>query len=73
MSTVLYLGPAENGVDYAAGYTLVTAELAEQDGLRISAPLVNHRNTHLEIGMAVRLTWIERDGHPVPALEPASL
>jgi hypothetical protein len=72
MSTVLYLGPAEDVIDYATGYSLVTAELVEQDGLRISAPLVNHGDTGLEIGMAVRLTWIERDGHPVPAFEPAA-
>jgi uncharacterized OB-fold protein len=71
MSTVLYLGPAQDLVDYAAGYTLVTAELIEQEGLRISAPLVHHGDTHPNIGMAVRLTWIERDGHPVPAFEPA--
>jgi uncharacterized OB-fold protein len=72
MSTVLYLGPAEDVVDYTAGYTLVTAELVEQEGLRISAPLVNRGDTGLGIGMAVRLTWIERDGHPLPAFEPAS-
>jgi uncharacterized OB-fold protein len=71
MSTVLYLGPAQDLVDYAGGYTLVTAELVEQEGLRISAPLVNHADTHPGIGMAIRLTWIERDGHSVPAFEPA--
>ena len=73
MSTVQYLGPAEDVVDYTAGYTLVTAELVEQEGLRITAPLVNRGDAGLEIGMAVRLTWIERDGHPLPAFEPASL
>ena len=71
MSTVLHLGPRGDVIDYAAGYTLVTAELMEQEGLRISAPLVNASNKDVAIGMAVRLTWIERDGHPLPAFEPA--
>lgn len=70
-STVLYIGPLPDELDYAGGYTLVTAELAEQDGLRVSAPLVRRREADLDIGMAVRLVWIERRGHPMPAFEPA--
>lgn len=70
MHTVLHLGPAAEGIDYEAGYTLVTAELVEQEGLRISAPLVNGGTTEPELGAPVRLTWVERDGHPLPAFEP---
>jgi hypothetical protein len=71
MSTVLHLGPRGDVIDYEAGYTLVTVELVEQEALRISAPLVNTGKTAAANGMAVRLTWIERDVHPLPAFEPA--
>ena len=47
-------------------------ELAEQPGLRYLAPVVGCQFDAITMDMPVRLTWIERDGHRVPAFEPAS-
>ena len=59
------------GVDYMKGYPLLVVELEEQEALRITGPMVNCANEDIRIGMPVTLTWIERQGHPVPAFQPA--
>ena len=59
------------GVDYQKGHPLLVVELEEQQGLRVTGPMVNCANDEIRIGMPVSLTWIERQGHPVPAFQPA--
>jgi uncharacterized OB-fold protein len=59
------------GVSYEKPYPDVGFELAEREDLRYSARLVNCENEDLYIGMPVELTWIEVDGVPAPAFEPA--
>lgn len=59
------------GVDYAKGYPLAVVQLEEQDGLRATGTIVGCDNQDIEIGMPVTLTWIERQGSPVPAFQPA--
>jgi uncharacterized OB-fold protein len=46
-------------------------ELQEQADLRASATLVECEPSDVHIGMPVKLTWIERDGRPLPAFRPA--
>ena len=58
------------GVDYAAGHPLAVVELPEQQGLRVTGTIVNCANDDIRIGMPVQLTWVERDGSPVPAFQP---
>ena len=59
------------GVDYVKGHPLGVIQLAEQDGLRVTGPIVNCSEEDIHIGMPLTLTWIEREGSPVPAFEPA--
>ena len=70
---ILHTGPlwGVEGVDYAKGYPLLVVELEEQEGLRATATMVDCANDDIHIGMPVVLTWIERDGHPIPAFRPA--
>ena len=49
---------------------LVTVELAEQPGLRYLATVDGAAFEDLRHDMPVELTWIERDGLPVPAFRP---
>lgn len=70
--TFLHQGAPAPGVDYSTPYPLATVELEEQKGLRFSSTIVNCEREAMRIGMAVRLTWIERDGAPHPVFEPAS-
>jgi uncharacterized OB-fold protein len=61
-----------NGVDYGhGGYPVAIVELVEQPDLRLSTTLVRCAKQDVRIGMRLRLTWIERDRHPVPVFEPA--
>jgi uncharacterized OB-fold protein len=46
-------------------------ELAEQGGLRYLARIVNCASSELLLDMPLQLTWIETDGHLLPAFEPA--
>jgi uncharacterized OB-fold protein len=46
-------------------------ELAEQPGLRYLARIVDCPPDRLALDMPVVLTWIEEDGHPMPAFRPA--
>ena len=67
----LHTGAPIPGVDYAAGHPVATIELAEQKGLRFTATLVNCVRSEMKIGLPVELTFIERDGRPAPAFQPA--
>jgi uncharacterized OB-fold protein len=49
---------------------LAVVDLAEQDGLRASGLIVECEPGDVSIGMTVELTWVTRDGHPVPAFRP---
>lgn len=69
--TFFHAGPPANGVDYAEPYPLAAVELAEEPGLRIVTTIVNCAKEDIQLGLPVRLTWIERAGNPVPAFEPA--
>jgi len=72
MYLVLHQGPPADGVDYAFGYPVVTVELEEQAGLRVTGTMVGIATGDIEIGMPVALDWLDRDGVPVLAFRPAS-
>jgi uncharacterized OB-fold protein len=55
------------GTVHSFSRPVVVVDLDE--GVRATATIVNCDEPR--IGMPVRLTWIERDGAPVPAFEPA--
>jgi uncharacterized OB-fold protein len=67
--TILHQGRPVLGLDYEAPVAVAAVELVEQEGLRYVAPVVNCDPDSLEIGQPVRLTWIEREGRPMPAFE----
>lgn len=67
--TVLRVGPPASGVDYGVGYPVAAVELIEQAGLRFTACIVG-QPSDVRIGMTVQLTWLERDGVPIPAFLP---
>jgi uncharacterized protein len=69
--TSLHQGPPAPGVDYSGGFPLAGIELAEQPGLRVAATVVDCPHDQLRVGLAVELTWIDRDGAPWPAFRPA--
>jgi uncharacterized OB-fold protein len=69
--TFLHQGPPVPGLDYAGGFPLAAIELAEQPGLRVEATVVDCPRDQLRVGLAVELTWIDRDGAPWPAFRPA--
>jgi uncharacterized OB-fold protein len=69
--TFLHQGPPVPGVDYAGGFPLAAIQLAEQPGLRVEATVVDCPRDQLRVGLAVELTWIDRDGAPWPAFRPA--
>jgi uncharacterized protein len=43
----------------------------EQQGVRIPSTVVDCKNEDIYIGMPVKLTWIEKEGAPIPAFKPA--
>lgn len=51
-------------------YPVAAVDLRE--GVRFTATVVNCPKDELVIGLPVQLTWIEEDGMPAPAFEPAS-
>jgi uncharacterized OB-fold protein len=71
MATFLYQGPPVEGIDYRAGYPVVTVELDEQPGLRFTATAVGATPSGLSIGSRVQIDWLERAGEPVPAFRLA--
>ena len=62
----LHQGPETDGVDYSAGWPVVTVELDEQPGLRYSSALVGAGADGVAIGDRVELAWVERAGAPYP-------
>jgi uncharacterized OB-fold protein len=52
-------------------YNLALVELVEQPGLRVMSNIVECRNEDLRVGMAVEVTFEDRDGHTVPQFRPA--
>ena len=63
----LHQGPAAPNIDYAAGpYPVAAVELVEQLGLRFTSTVVDCPPAEVAIGMPVELTWIEREGAPLP-------
>lgn len=71
MFTLLHQGAPIPGVDFSTPHLIAGIELPEREGLRYLATIVNVRNEDVKIGMPVRLTWIERNGVPEAAFEPA--
>ena len=67
MVIFLHQGPPAEGVDYSTPYPVVTVELVEQEGLRVTSTVVGSPNDEVVIGAPVELDWIERSGVPVPA------
>jgi uncharacterized protein len=68
----LHQGPPLDGVDYAASpHPVAVVELDEQSALRLTSTVVHCDPDTVAIGTPVTLTWIERDGVPFPAFEPA--
>ena len=65
----LHQGP---GATPDAPYPVATIELSEQPGVRFTSTLVGCSRAEMHVGMPVRLTWIDRNGSPFPAFEPAS-
>jgi uncharacterized OB-fold protein len=68
----LHLGPPAPDVDYLHPHPVATVELSEQPGLRYTSTIVNCPLDEIRIGLAVRLTWIDRWGAPYPVFEPAT-
>jgi len=58
---------------FAEPYPAVSIELVEQTRLRITSTIVNCAKENIRIGLPVELTWINFEGAPVPAFEPADL
>ena len=69
--TLVHQGPAVPGFEHAGPYPIAAVELEEQDGLRLPATIVNCAAEDIRIGMPVELTWIERNGAPIAAFQPA--
>ena len=69
LSIALHQGPPTPGVDYSNPYPIVTVELDEQPGLRITSTVVDAELSEIEIGKRVRLAWRERNGAPLPVFE----
>ena len=74
MAIFLHQGPLAEGIDYSTPHPVVTVELDEQPGLRISSTVIGAPNDQITIGRRVTLDWIERGGVPMPVfrLDPAA-
>lgn len=70
--SVVHQAPASAGRQISQPLPVITVELAEQEGLRISSTIVNCRNEDLHCDMPVELIWGERNGSPVPVFQPTS-
>jgi uncharacterized OB-fold protein len=68
--SIVRAGAPLDGVDYAKGHPIAVVEIEEQEGVRVTATLVDGSGDDFAIGVAVELTWVERDGEPVPAFRP---
>lgn len=72
MAIFLHQGPPATGVDYRTPHPVVTVDLDEQEGLRLTSTVVGSRNDEITIGRRVELDWIERDGVPMPVFRLSS-
>lgn len=52
-------------------YSLAIVELEEQEGLRMIANIVECENDALRTGMAVEVTFEDREGYSLPQFRPA--
>ena len=68
---VLHQGRPLAGTDYSAPVPVAGVELVEQKALRYVAPIVNCEPGDVRLEMPVELTWVDRDGAPAPAFQPA--
>lgn len=69
----LHQDPPAPGVDYDAGpHPVVTVELVEQPGLRLTSTVVDCPPEDLRIGLPVSLGWIDRGGAPFPVFRPTT-
>ncbi len=66
MAIFLHQGPPAESIDYSTPHPVVTVELDEQPGLRISSTVIGAPNDQITIGRRVTLDWIERGGVPMP-------
>jgi uncharacterized protein len=71
MVVLLHQGPPAEGVEYSTPHPVVTVELDEQDGLRLTSTVVGAVNDEIRIGRRVQLDWIERGGAPMPVFRLA--
>ncbi len=53
-------------------YSLAIVELDEQPGLRVVANIVDCANEAVSVGMAVEVTFEEREGYTLPQFRPAA-
>ena len=61
--------PAHGAALPTEPFPVVSIELPE--GVRVTTTVVNCLKSQLMIGMPVELIWIEREGMPFPAFQPA--
>lgn len=66
LAMFLHQGPPAEGVDYSSPYPVVTVELDEQPGLRITSTIVDADVESVSIGARVNLEWRSRHGSPMP-------
>jgi uncharacterized OB-fold protein len=71
MTVFLHQGPPAPGVDYSTPYPVVTVELDEQAGLRVTSTVVGASNDDISIGRRVEFDGIERDATPMPVFRLA--
>jgi uncharacterized OB-fold protein len=73
LAMFLRQGAPAPGVDYEKGpHPVVTVELEDQPGLRLTSTVVDTPLDQIRIGLPVELTWIDRYGAPFPAFRPRS-
>ena len=69
LTMLIHQGPPAPEVDYAKGpHPVVTVELEEQPGLRITSTVLDGPDAAV-IGTPVELAWTERHGVPFPAFK----
>jgi len=69
--TVMYQGRELPGFEYP--HLIAGVELAEQEGLRYLAPIVNVAHDDVREGLPVELVWLEDiPGGPVAAFQPSA-
>lgn len=67
--TLLYQGGPPGA---PSPYPVVTVELAEEEGLRIDATVVDCDPHDIRCDMPLELTWVDDQGAPLPAFRPAT-